>query len=383
MERGLRFAAGLLAAILSTCELVVRGEEGASVPDATLQAEESYVPPDLPITRSLEIGEEDEELIDPASSNAADARGPRRPNFGRKKAPFQVTGNWVPQQAVDDQPYALGWQSIAASGGMPVWKSGPTMVFLNTEVQQARFSRDGGPGGGAIVAPDPAGSPDTVANVALGTRVVTAFDNGWSRTLSLNVGSASDQPFHSSREWNIGTMGSLIIPRGDDGWMFSLFYSPTSQLWFPVPGIAYLWNPNEDLSVSLGIPFALNWQMTPIWRLEANYVPVTNINTRLVAKLSEKCEVYVGYLARNRSAAARRPRRLSRPVHDLRATVGERHQIPLAAHLALELLGGYSFGRYLYEGGFNPHSAIAWTFKSSALPHAPTPRHLLSKRTRT
>lgn len=321
------------------------------IPDGTLLDFEAVALPDFEFISPLERSDESEALLDSSAIGVGDAKGPRRPGFGRNKAPFQVTGIWVPQQAVEDQPYSLGWQSITASAGMPVWKSGPTMLFLNTEMRQTWFSMAADPGAGPLLLPRTQTEvPEAVTSVGLGTRLMTTFENGWTGSVSLNVGSASDRPFHSNREWNFGTVGMLVIPRGENAWMLSLFYSPTSQLWFPMPGVAYSWNPNEDLSVSLGLPFAVNWQLSPIWRFEAYYVPVTNVSSRFVAKLGERCEVFVGYLAQNESylLADRVDYRDRFMIFEQRLAGGL--QFPLATHWALEVQGGYSFGRYLYEG---------------------------------
>jgi len=43
---------------------------------------------------------------------------------------------------------------------------------------------------------------------------------------------------------------------GNDAWQYSVSYVPSSLIRYPIPGIAYEWNPSERLQVALGVPFS-------------------------------------------------------------------------------------------------------------------------------
>ena len=82
--------------------------------------------------------------------------------------------------------------------------------------------------------------PSDLWNVHLGLRYSRLLDNGWMAGGGVSVGSASDYPFAGIREMYVGMNAMLRIPQGEhNAWMFSLMYSPTGELNFPVPGVAF------------------------------------------------------------------------------------------------------------------------------------------------
>ena len=88
---------------------------------------------------------------------------------------------------------------------------------------------------------------------------------GWRSFATLGgtflFGSASDKPFHAGRDLTLMAILFATVPaRNDrDDWSFSLFYSPTSQLPYPLPGIAYVWKPDETFEAKIGLPAGLEW----------------------------------------------------------------------------------------------------------------------------
>jgi hypothetical protein len=115
--------------------------------------------------------------------------------------------------------------------------------------------------------------------------------------ITINFGSASDKPFHSIDEMTLGFISMLQMPARNerDNWQFTLFYSPVGNFNFPVPGIAYQWNPNENLQMAIGIPFSLKWRPTERWLLELNYLPVLNVNAKATYLWTEVVSFYGGY----------------------------------------------------------------------------------------
>ena len=76
--------------------------------------------------------------------------------------------------------------------------------------------------------------PDALWNVNLGLRYARQLNDGWVTSGGLSMGSASDHPFASIREMNVGVNSMLLVPQGDhNAWIFSLSVSPTSELNFP------------------------------------------------------------------------------------------------------------------------------------------------------
>ena len=130
-----------------------------------------------------------------------------------------------------------------------MWRDGGDVLMLSAGVRNSMFFTD------AILPDSHRPFPNELWNVHLGTNYMHKFDNGWSGMLGINFGSASDKPFHSINEMNVGFMSFLQIPvwNDRDAWRFSLMYSPVGNLNFPIPGVAYLWNPSDTLHASIGI----------------------------------------------------------------------------------------------------------------------------------
>jgi hypothetical protein len=76
----------------------------------------------------------------------------------------------------------------------------------------------------------------------------------------VNVGSASDHPFATIHEMDVGANAMLRVPEGqNNAWLFSLNYSPTSELAFPVPGVAFSYNPSPEFHANIGLPLQVTW----------------------------------------------------------------------------------------------------------------------------
>jgi hypothetical protein len=139
--------------------------------------------------------------------------------------------------------------------------------------------------------------PTELWNINIGSLYVHKFDNGYSGGVGVNLGSASDEPFHSFNELNVGFMSFLQIPvwDGRDAWRLFLAYSPVGTLNFPIPGVAYLWNPSNDLHVSIGLPFSVMWRPIEDLTINVSYMPLVTVNARATYRLVDKLFVYGGF----------------------------------------------------------------------------------------
>src|SRR5262249_27402391 len=148
----------------------------------------------------------------------------------------------------------------------------------------------------------------------------------------------SNEPFHSINEMTASVNAFLRIPQGEhNAWLFSLMYSPTNELNFPIPGIAYLWAPSEKFQAVLGIPFALNYRPIENLTLSFNYVPVRNLRARATYRLASRLRIYTGFEWSNQSYfPVPRPDDQDRLFYyDKRVLAGV--QLPLGEHLALDV----------------------------------------------
>lgn len=256
------------------------------------------------------------------------------------------SATWYPSQSVSGQPadFALVRQSLNV--GVPVWRNGADAILLSAGVRNSLFSTD------AILPDSGRPFPGNLWNVNFGLNYMHKFDNGWSSGVMTGFGSASDQPFHGIREMNVNVAAFLRIPvRNDrDSWLLSIFYSPVGNLNFPVPGVAYAWNPSETLHINIGLPFTLMWRPIEDLTINASYVPLTNINARATYKVFARLNVYGGYEFLNESYfLADRVNTTDRFMgFEQRVISGIRWDIWRNA--TFDLNAGFAFDRYYGEG---------------------------------
>jgi len=166
----------------------------------------------------------------------------------------------------------------------------------------------------------------------------------------FNFGSASDQPFESFDVLTLTSLGFVSVPaRNCDSWDFSLIYSPTSQIRFPIPAIAYVWRPNDQLEAQIGLPASLTYAPTDSFSFRARYTPLTDVFVEARQMLGQDWSLFGRYqvVTDTYFLADRvdREARFFRFEHQLSA--GLSRQLPKGFSLALG--AGYLFDRRLFE----------------------------------
>ena len=210
---------------------------------------------------------------------------------GRGGLGYTVT--WYPTRAVSNSAVGedLGLVRQNLSETVPVWRNGGDVLMLTAGVRNTLFFTD------AVLPDSGRPFPDELWSVHLGTNYLHKFDNGWSGMLGVNFGSASDKPFNSIHEMDVGFMSFLQVPvfNNRDAWRFSLMYSPVGNLDFPIPGVAYLWNPLPSLHVSVGIPFSVVWRPLEDLTFNVSYMPLTTVTAKASYRVVGKVFVYGGF----------------------------------------------------------------------------------------
>ncbi len=282
-------------------------------------------------------------FLAPGSPGSAPLGGPGQ-MFGRVVGQVPPTASfqslWLPAQPVRSQPTSLGSQQQNFSFLAPVYQDSTNELLFSSHVRWETIQTH------AVLPTSRLPFPNDLWNIGLGGTYRHLFDNGWIAGGSLQVGSASDRPFHGIDEMNVGLSGFLRIPWGDrDAWLFSLAYSPTSQLPFPIPGIAYSWVPSDRFQANLGIPFSLTWRPLDDLLLNLSYMPLTNVNARATYRLWGPVRLYTGFLWSNQGyfLAGRADRNERFLYYDMRAVGGV--QASFGAW-SLDLSSGYVFDRY-------------------------------------
>ena len=177
------------------------------------------------------------------------------------RADYGVT--WLPEQKVQGQPTNLGFVRQDFSLIHPIYQDSgnewSAAFHLSNELFQTA----------AVLPATGQAFPHDLWNIRFSTTYRHLFENGWIAGGSVSVGSASDKPFHSYNEMTIGVSGFLRLPQGEhNAWLFTLSYANTSQLPFPLPGVAFLWQPAENFRMHLGLPFQVMYRpredLTPL-----------------------------------------------------------------------------------------------------------------------
>jgi hypothetical protein len=277
---------------------------------------------------------------------------PARPRRGGgpfgAAAPVSLGGFWAAPTAVVGQPATLGMNAqfarvaaplVPPTEGSPLWIG--IGRFGRLELDTAAVLPDSG---------QPV--PDQLWLVETGLTHVRPLASGGTAGGTFLFGSASDRPFAATRDLTLMAIAFWNTPAKNDRdeWNMSLFYSPTSQLPYPLPGLAYAWRPSAEFEAKLGVPASLEWRPDDAWTFSAAYFPLVNVNVEARRRLGDawsfvafyRTDTQIYFLA-DRVLTAERFY-----VFDQRAAVGLERS--LGAGFTLEALASWLFDRELFQG---------------------------------
>lgn len=122
-------------------------------------------------------------------------------------------------------------------------------------------------------------------------------------------------------------------------------YSPVGNLNFPIPGVAYLWNPSDSFHASIGLPFSIAWRPLNDLMFNVSYMPLVTVNARATYRVFDKLFVFGGFESCQEAYLLADREDLSDRFlgFDKRLLVGVRSDVWRAV---VELGAGYSFDRY-------------------------------------
>lgn len=260
------------------------------------------------------------------------------------RSPFKSGLFWMPAQAVQNQPGELAISGQELDFGLPLRIDDQGIWLAVAGIQRLNLRS-------SIMLPDSGlPVPDQLWDLEGGLLHRCTLADGRQVGGMLRIGSPSDRPFAAWRDLTVTFLGFLTIPaREEDQWSFSVFYSPTGQIIFPIPGVAYVWRPNDRLKASLGIPFSLEYHPTETSFFTASYMPLNNVDVLLRQSLGEAWSVYGGYRTRSQTflLADREVTRERTYVFDQRVTVGVQRE--LWRNWSVDLSTAYVFDRRFFQ----------------------------------
>ena len=148
----------------------------------------------------------------------------------------------------------------------------------------------------------------------------------------------------------------LVIPQGEhNAWLFTLMHSPTSELAFPIPGVAYLWQPSDDfLRVNIGLPFRTD--VSPHERGDAQTsvtMLLRTVNTRATTyHLTPQVGLFTGYDWSNESYFLADRQDSNEPFlsYDQRVVAPVKCRRKSRRTFCSNCPAGYAFDRFFFQG---------------------------------
>jgi hypothetical protein len=230
--------------------------------------------------------------------------------------------------------------------GAPLWRGDGDALTLTGGIHNTLISTN------AVLPDSGRAFPTNLWNINLGFNYTHQFGNGWAAGVMTRIGSASDKPFDGVNEMTLGLGAFLRVPMHDDrdALLVGLMYSPVGNVNFPLPMIAYIWNPTDALRINIGLPFAIWWRPFENFAVNLTYTPLVNVNAHAIYRVAPKVFLYGGFEWGNEAylladRADDRDRFLS---YEKRLIAGARWNV--WAHGTLDVNTGYAFDRYYGVG---------------------------------
>ena len=267
------------------------------------------------------------------------------PAVGRLRLLVNDGVTWLPEAPVAGQSIALSAVQHAFLATFQLWQDSMNEWSALAAVRSTFMHTD------ALLPDSKVPFPDELWQARFGTTYRHQFANGWIGGGTLSVGSASDQPFAHFDDLLVGGMAFLRVPQGThNAWLFSLAYSPTSELPIPLPGVAYAYQPSERLRAVIGLPLALMYRPWDTLMLVGSYMLLRTVYVRATYRLTTLVHLSVGFAWENDSYLLADRNRDDDRFFSYDKQVSAGAQIMLGSHVTLHLAGGYIFDRFYFEG---------------------------------
>jgi len=269
----------------------------------------------------------------------------KRLGMGSDRAPFRYRVQWVPNESVVGQGTGLDMFENDLSAGFPLLLSEPHTVILSGGARYLQMNTSAMfPDSGRPV-------PNELWSIRVGKSYIHRFANEWTAGVNVNFGSASDQPFGDLRNYNFGAVAFVTMPyRERDAWNFALVYMPMSQIPFPIPSVAYQWNPSDDLGINFGLPFQVHYSPNESWDFEFSYMLLTTVRAKSAFHWNEQWNSYVLFDWENQSwfldDRAEDQERLF--LYEKRLSAGLQHRFKNS--FTIDLVTGFVFDRFFFNG---------------------------------
>ena len=282
--------------------------------------------------------------LDPQLSTPAQEK--KKP-YG-SSAPVSLGAFWAPPTPVVGQQATLSMNAEFARVGAPLMapQEGEPLWLGIAKFGRLELATE------AVLPDSGERVPSQLWLVETGVTHIRPQDDGGTLGGTFLFGTASDQPYAAGRDLTLMAVGFWQKPaaNGRDDWSFSVFYSPTSQLPYPLPGVAYVWKPDDTLEAKIGLPGGIEYRPNDDWELSLTYFPLVNVAAVARRRLSEQASFFATYRTDTQIyfLADRLIEEDRFFVFDQRAAIGVERR--LAGGFSLESTVSYLFDRTLFQG---------------------------------
>ena len=282
--------------------------------------------------------------LDPQLSTPAQEK--KKP-YG-SNAPVSLGAFWAPPTPVVGQQATLSMNAEFARVGAPLMapQEGEPLWLGIAKFGRLELATE------AVLPDSGERVPSQLWLVETGVTHIRPQDDGGTLGGTFLFGTASDQPYAAGRDLTLMAVGFWQKPaaNGRDDWSFSVFYSPTSQLPYPLPGVAYVWKPDDTLEAKIGLPGGIEYRPNDDWELSLTYFPLVNVAAVARRRLSEQASLFATYRTDTQIyfLADRLIEEDRFFVFDQRAAIGVERR--LAGGFSLESTVSYLFDRTLFQG---------------------------------
>ncbi len=282
--------------------------------------------------------------LDPQLSTPAQEK--KKP-YG-SSAPVSLGAFWAPPTPVVGQQATLSMNAEFARVGAPLMvpREGEPLWLGIAKFGRLELATE------AVLPDSGERVPSQLWLVETGVTHIRPQDDGGTLGGTFLFGTASDQPYAAGRDLTLMAVGFWQKPaaNGRDDWSFSVFYSPTSQLPYPLPGVAYVWKPDDTLEAKIGLPGDIEYRPNDDWELSLTYFPLVNVAAVARRRLSEQASFFATYRTDTQIyfLADRLIEEDRFFVFDQRAAIGVERR--LAGGFSLESTVSYLFDRTLFQG---------------------------------
>lgn len=318
-------------------------------------------PSDVPLRRQYlprdEVLFEDDPLANPNVGSAGGGESEDEATARVRKAtsplgPFMrgpqgLSFRWYPGQLIREQGTDFQMNVYEVNLGYPVYRTQRGVWILTSQIEAWTFNT------GARLLDSNVDFPNELWTVDLGAIYSHQFDNGWEGMTRVAIGTASDRPFHSSRDLTFFFLGSMRIPTSTgNAWRFSILSMTNSPLgqYVPIPGISYEFKASETLSGNIGVPAWIEWTPTPEQSFSIAYLPMVNLQVQYRQKINPWHTLWLGYDSTSQSWLRDARERHADQFFFFEQRVGGGWQLQLTQTLGIQATAGYAFGRRFGEG---------------------------------